>query len=100
MEQKKKYTFIDLFAGMGGFRLAMQAQGGKCIFSSEWNSFAQKTYRINFGDEIQGDITQIDEKTILWYTIILVATLLRIRVFGREISSIFLQKILAKPARL
>lgn len=37
-----KFTFIDLFAGMGGFRLAMQAQGGKCVFSSEWNKYAQK----------------------------------------------------------
>ena len=39
-----KFTFIDLFAGMGGFRLAMQAQGGKCVFSSEWNAYSQKTY--------------------------------------------------------
>ena len=36
-----QFTFIDLFAGMGGFRLAMQAQGGKCVFSSEWNKYAQ-----------------------------------------------------------
>ena len=45
-----KFTFIDLFAGMGGFRLAMQAQGGKCVFSSEWNIYSQKTYFSNFGD--------------------------------------------------
>lgn len=38
------FTFIDLFAGMGGFRLAMQAKGGKCVFSSKWNKYAQKTY--------------------------------------------------------
>ena len=43
-----KFTFIDLFAGMGGFRLAMQAQGGKCVFSSEWNKYAQKTCFANF----------------------------------------------------
>lgn len=45
-----KFTFIDLFAGMGGFRLAMQAHGGKCVFSSEWNKFAQQTYLANFGE--------------------------------------------------
>ena len=59
--ERPKFTFIDLFAGMGGFRLAMQAQGGKCIFSSEWNKYAQKTYLANFGDLPFGDITQ--EKT-------------------------------------
>lgn len=55
--QMPKFTFIDLFAGMGGFRLAMRAQGGKCIFSSEWNKYAQKTYLANFGDLPFGDIT-------------------------------------------
>ena len=53
-----KFTFIDLFAGIGGFRLAMQAQGGKCVFSSEWNTYAQKTYLANFGEMPFGDITQ------------------------------------------
>lgn len=53
-----KFTFVDLFAGMGGFRLAMQAQGGKCVFSSEWNTFAQKTYLANFGEMPFGDITK------------------------------------------
>ncbi len=53
-----KFTFIDLFAGIGGFRLAMQAQGGKCVFSSEWNTYAQKTYFSNFGDMPFGDITK------------------------------------------
>lgn len=57
-----KFTFIDLFAGMGGFRLAMQAQGGKCVFSSEWNAFAQKTYMANFGEMPFGDITQESTK--------------------------------------
>lgn len=57
-----KFTFIDLFAGMGGFRLAMQAQGGKCVFSSEWNSFAQKTYLANFGEMPFGDITKEEVK--------------------------------------
>lgn len=57
-----KFTFIDLFAGMGGFRLAMQAQGGKCVFSSEWNPFAQKTYLANFGEMPFGDITKEETK--------------------------------------
>ena len=53
-----KFTFIDLFAGIGGFRIAMQSQGGKCVFSSEWNAYAQKTYFANFGDMPFGDITK------------------------------------------
>ena len=56
--ENPKFTFIDLFAGMGGFRLAMQAQGGKCVFSSEWNAYSQKTYFANFGDMPFGDITK------------------------------------------
>lgn len=56
------FTFIDLFAGMGGFRLAMQAQGGKCVFSSEWNTFAQRTYLANFGEMPFGDITKDEIK--------------------------------------
>ena len=56
--ENPKFTFIDLFAGMGGFRLAMQAQGGKCVFSSEWNAYSQKTYFSNFGDMPFGDITK------------------------------------------
>lgn len=56
--KKPKFTFIDLFAGMGGFRLAMQAQGGKCVFSSEWNKYAQRTYLANFGEMPFGDITK------------------------------------------
>ena len=56
------FTFIDLFAGMGGFRLAMQAQGGKCVFSSEWSKYAQKTYFANFGEMPFGDITKESTK--------------------------------------
>lgn len=56
--ENPKFTFIDLFAGMGGFRLAMQAQGGKCVFSSEWNAYSQKTYFANFGEMPFGDITK------------------------------------------
>lgn len=60
-----QFTFIDLFAGMGGFRLAMQAQGGKCVFSSEWNKYAQKTYFANFGEMPFGDITKESTKSYI-----------------------------------
>ena len=53
-----KFKFIDLFAGIGGFRIAMQNLGGKCIYTSEWNKEAQKTYRENFGEIPFGDITK------------------------------------------
>lgn len=52
-----KFTFIDLFAGIGGFRLACQNIGGECVFSSEWDINAQKTYAYNFGEIPYGDIT-------------------------------------------
>ncbi len=52
------FKFIDLFAGIGGFRLAMQNVGGKCVFTSEWEPSAQKTYRENYGEIPFGDITK------------------------------------------
>jgi len=52
------FTFIDLFAGIGGFRIAMQDLGGKCVFSSEWDEQAKKTYFVNFGEVPFGDITK------------------------------------------
>src|SRR5690625_3347375 len=60
------FTFIDLFAGIGGLRLGFEARGGKCVFTSEWNKWSQKTYAANFDDdhEISGDITEIDEYDI------------------------------------
>jgi DNA (cytosine-5)-methyltransferase 1 len=60
------FTFIDLFAGIGGIRLGFEAAGGRCVFTSEWDSYAQKTYVENFGDEhpIAGDITRIDAADI------------------------------------
>lgn len=60
-----RFTFIDLFAGMGGFRIAMQKQGGKCVFSSEWNKYAQKTYFANFGEMPFGDITKDSTKSYI-----------------------------------
>jgi DNA (cytosine-5)-methyltransferase 1 len=58
------FKFIDLFAGIGGIRIPFQELGGECVFTSEWDAAAQKTYEANFGDKPHGDITQIDEKTI------------------------------------
>lgn len=63
--ENPKFTFIDLFAGIGGFRLAMQAQGGVCVFSSEWNNFSQKTYLANFGEMPFGDITKESTKSYI-----------------------------------
>ena len=60
--RKPKFTFIDLFAGIGGFRLAMQNLGGACVFSSEWDSQAQKTYLKNYGEMPFGDITKESTK--------------------------------------
>jgi DNA (cytosine-5)-methyltransferase 1 len=63
--QDASFTFIDLFAGIGGFRKGFEAVGGGCVFTSEWDSYAQKTYRANFGDhEVYGDITKIDAAEI------------------------------------
>ena len=60
-----KFKFIDLFAGIGGFRLAMQNLGGKCVFTSEWDKDAQKTYRANFGEVPFGDITKEETKKFI-----------------------------------
>src|SRR5450759_5303744 len=58
------FTFIDLFAGIGGFRIAMQEHGGKCVFSSEWDPYAKMTYEANFGEVPYGDIRKIDAQDI------------------------------------
>lgn len=60
----KDFTFIDLFAGIGGFRLALESLGATCVYSSEWDKEAQKVYKENFGETPEGDITLIDERTI------------------------------------
>jgi DNA (cytosine-5)-methyltransferase 1 len=58
------FTFIDLFAGIGGMRVAFEKTGGECVFSSEWDKHAQVTYEANFGDVPQGDITKVDVKEV------------------------------------
>ena len=58
------FTFIDLFAGIGGMRIAYERNGGHCVYSNEWNKYAQQTYFANFGETPDGDITAVDAKTI------------------------------------
>ncbi|WP_396637388.1 DNA (cytosine-5-)-methyltransferase [Maribacter sp. R77961] len=65
------FKFIDLFAGIGGIRMAYQNSGGKCVFTSEWDTYAKKTYEANFGEVPFGDITQISEKDIPDHDILL-----------------------------
>jgi DNA (cytosine-5)-methyltransferase 1 len=66
-----KFKFIDLFAGIGGIRLAFQNVGGKCVFTSEWDTYSKKTYEANFGEVPFGDITKISEKEIPDHDILL-----------------------------
>ena len=58
--KKPEFKFIDLFAGIGGFRIPMQEAGGKCVFSSEFNQHAQRAYELNFGEVPFGDITDLN----------------------------------------
>lgn len=69
--EKPAFTFIDLFAGIGGIRMAYQNAGGKCVFSSEWNNYAKKTYQDNFGEVPFGDITKIKASSIPTHDILL-----------------------------
>ena len=64
-KEKPSFTFIDLFAGIGGFRLAMQANGGECVFSSEWDDAAKQTYYENYGEVPFGDITKDETKALI-----------------------------------
>ena len=66
-----RFKFIDLFAGIGGIRLGFEAHGGECVFSSEWDTFAQDTYEANFGERPHGDITKINPKEIPEHDILL-----------------------------
>ena len=64
--RQPSFTFIDLFAGIGGLRRGFEAQNGRCVFTSEWDSHAAKTYKANFpdSDDVHGDITKIDPRVI------------------------------------
>jgi len=70
-KKTQTFTFIDLFAGIGGMRQGFEYVGGKCVFSSEWDKFAQLTYQVNFGEVPHGDITEIDAKEIPDHDLIL-----------------------------
>lgn len=72
-KQREDFTFIDLFAGIGGLRKGFERAGGKCVFTSEWDKYAQKTYRANFQDShpIAGDITKIEAKNIPCHDVLL-----------------------------
>jgi len=63
--ENPKFKFIDLFAGIGGFRLTMQNLGGKCVFTSEWDKDAKRTYKANFGERPFGDITKEETKAFI-----------------------------------
>lgn len=69
--KKGKFTFIDLFAGIGGIRLGFQSNGGRCVFSSEWDKDAAKTYYYNFGERPFGDIQKIDPNDIPDFDVLL-----------------------------
>jgi DNA (cytosine-5)-methyltransferase 1 len=70
-ELPKKFSFIDLFAGVGGMRLGFESAGGKCVFTSEWDKYAQKTYEANFGEIPAGDITKINALDIPKFDVLL-----------------------------
>jgi len=65
------FTFIDLFAGIGGTRLGFESAGGQCVFTSEWDQHAQRTYEANFGDKPHGDITEINADNIPDFDVLL-----------------------------
>ena len=69
--QSYKFSFIDLFAGIGGIRIPFQNLGGKCVFTSEWDKFAQRTYAANFGEVPSGDITKINASDIHHHDVLL-----------------------------
>ena len=73
MKKSKGFTFIDLFAGIGGLRIGFEAIGGTCVFTSEWNRFSQETYLANFGNihPVTGDITEVDEATVPSHDVLL-----------------------------
>lgn len=63
---KPSFAFIDLFAGIGGMRMGLEAAGGRCVFTSEWNAFSRRSYEANFGADhaIAGDIRAVDERDV------------------------------------
>ena len=72
-EKSAPFTFIDLFAGIGGMRLAFESVGGHCVYSNEWEKYCQQTYLANFGEQPDGDITKVDAETIPNHDILVAA---------------------------
>ena len=68
--KKHQISCIDLFAGIGGFRIAFENAGAKCVFTSEWDKYAAITYKANFGDVPAGDITKIKAEDIPHHNIL------------------------------
>lgn len=68
-----EFTFIDLFAGIGGIRMGFEHAGGKCVYTSEWNEWSKKTYEENFGHGhvFDGDITEVDAESIPEHDVLL-----------------------------
>ena len=62
--ESASFSFIDLFAGIGGMRIAYENAGGHCVYSNEWNKYSQQTYFANFGEQPDGDITKVDANDI------------------------------------
>lgn len=69
--EESEFSFIDLFAGIGGLRLAFEEAGGSCVYSNEWDKYCQQTYFANFGEQPDGDITKVDENSIPDHDILL-----------------------------
>lgn len=63
-DRNTRFTFIDLFAGIGGMRIAFERNGGDCVYSNEWNKYSQQTYFANFGEQPDDDITKVDARII------------------------------------
>lgn len=64
IKKEASFTFIDLFAGIGGMRIAFDRAGGQCVYSNEWNKYSQQTYFSNFGEQPDDDITKVDANSI------------------------------------
>src|SRR4051812_7166233 len=64
MNFRQHFRFIDIFAGIGGFRIALEKLGGECVFSSEWDKYSQKTYTAWFGETPTGDIRRVKPAVI------------------------------------
>lgn len=85
------FKFIDLFAGIGGFRIAMQRLGGKCVFTSEWDKEAQKTYKANFGEVPFGDITKKKQKNIFLMILMYYVLVFLVRRFQLQVKEVDLK---------